>query len=200
MRACPFGVRVMSLTEPAFVPPIWTRSPFTSWAAFRKYASIVYFLPPFEKSRKATTKIATTTAPIAASRPATVVPRIPGLRLLPDPTSSPGHLGTGLRRRESTERPALLRRFRLAACKRAVKAWLTLHPGGRKAAFFGLCPVAPRPRAGRARERRARAAIDCLLGGAEDRALERGGGDHLAPARVAVLALGRLLVVEQRPD
>src|SRR3954466_11523484 len=96
IRAWPFGVRVMSFTEPAFVPPIWTRSPFTSWAALRKYASTVYFLLPFEKSKKATTRIATITAPIAASRPATVVPRILGLRLLPDPCPSPRHSRTAL--------------------------------------------------------------------------------------------------------
>jgi hypothetical protein len=96
-RACPFGVTVMSFTLPALTPPIWTRLPFTNCDALMKYASTSYCLPPLENSRNATTMIAATTAPIAASRPATVVDRIFRPCLLPDPGTHPlGMPETGL--------------------------------------------------------------------------------------------------------
>src|SRR3954464_3854077 len=57
-----------------------------------------------------------------------------------------------------------------------------------------------RPGARRVGEGGPHAAVHGHLGAAEYGALERPGGDHLAPRRVAVLALRRIVVVEQGPD
>src|SRR3954452_12849173 len=84
-----------------------------------------------------------------------------------------------------------MRRFGLGLCEPSVK--------GPCRALFLLGTLVARPGAGGVRERDARAAIHGFLRGAEDRALDGRGGDHLGPRRLAVLALGRLLVVDQAP-
>src|SRR5215211_6854398 len=100
-----------------------------------------------------------------------------------------------------------MRRFWLAACERSVKARLTrsdsaLRAGPRAARrpLLRIRAVLARPGAGGVGERRARAAVDRHLGGAEDRALHSRGRDDLAPRRIAMLGLRRLLVVDQTPD
>src|SRR5256885_2050208 len=57
----------------------------------------------------------------------------------------------------------------------------------------------PRPAAGRALERTARGVVGEPARSTEDRSLERERGDHLRARYVAMLGLGRLLVVDQGP-
>src|SRR5215218_1950374 len=77
---------------------------------------------------------------------------------------------------------------------------MPLHERAPRGRLFRLGALFARPRAGGVRERDARAAIDRLLRRPEDRALDGRGRHELAPRRVAVLGLRRLLVVDQAPD
>src|SRR3954469_18083799 len=158
-----------------------------------KYALIVYLLPPLANSRTATTTIAATTAPIATSRPATDVPRIPAcassLTCAP-PLWAPR---TALRRASYNNQYQ----------KCAGISWVVANPLLRvrvEPSLLRLGTLFARPRARGVGEGGARAAVDGFLGGAEDCALKRARGGDLGPGGVAVLALGRLLVVDQAPD
>src|SRR5438045_166765 len=100
-----------------------------------------------------------------------------------------------------------MRWFRLAACKACVKARVPAESfgsegSGRARRDPGLLDFRfflAGPRAGGVRERLARLVVDDRSRRLEDRALERGSSRHLAEARLAVLRLGRLLVVDQAP-
>src|SRR5690348_4509326 len=116
----------------------------------------------------ATTTIAAITAPIATSRPATDVPRIPACvssLTCALPLSAQNRVRVG----QPTEGFPAMRRFRLAARVPRVKDW--------RSGSVLLGPLLAGPRAGGVGEGGARAVIHGLLGGPEDGALERCGGD-----------------------
>src|SRR4051794_18926345 len=70
----------------------------------------------------------------------------------------------------------------------------------RRAALLGLWAFLAGPCSGRAREGSAAVVVRRRLHSAEDRALDRGGHQHLDPGHLTVLALRRLVLVDETPD